>query len=61
MTTRAKTRRVPAFGMALAIVALSLFVVFVAATSNAAADNGPSDWSSFGIDASTKQASSKAA
>ena len=61
MTTRVKTRRAPAFGMALVIVALSLFVVFVAATSNAAADNGPSDWSSFGIDASTKQASSKAA
>lgn len=61
MTTRATTRRVPAIFMALGVVVASLVAVLWAATSIASADNGPSDWSSFGIDAATQQASSKSA
>ncbi len=59
MTTRATTRRVPAIAMALGVVVVSLAVVLWAATSIASADNGPSEWDSFGIDAATQQASSK--
>ena len=61
MTTRATTRRVPVIFMTLGVVVASLVAVLWAATSIASADNGPSEWSSFGIDAATQQASSKAA
>ena len=61
MTTRATTRRVPAIFMALGVVAASLIAVLWAATSIASADNGPADWTSFGIDAATQQASSESA
>ena len=61
MGSRAKTRKLPLAAMIFFVVAVSMLVFLWATTRIASADNGPANWQSFGIDATTTQATANAA